>query len=289
MTTFNPYVTTNAPGSFSVDSAGFISGTMLDNPPDLYRIAGGILANTELLPMWGGIAISEYIPGPAGAPNPDLSLGSVIGRATVLGAAGTVGSISGFSIFNQAHHMVTSPQSPVPTVGNGNSVNFLRLGCGARLAVPILPGLVSLDGSIVTQPVSWDFANQQITTYQAPFSANVLTGSTWASTAGGQVTFTTTTAHGVAVGSSFIITGSTPAAYNGTYIAITGTTGSTLIAAKTANPGAIVTEGSLAAGGGALPVKILKISIGNSMIPVFDPVTGFVTWNRSGSAAAILI
>lgn len=67
----------------------------------------------------------------------------------------------------------------------------------------------------------------------------------WASTSGGQVTFTTASAHSVAVGKSFQITGSSPSGYNGYYVAIAGTAGSTLVAALVGNPGASVTLGTL--------------------------------------------
>ena len=63
-------------------------------------------------------------------------------------------------------------------------------------------------------------------------------GSLVAST-GGTVTATTTTAHGVAVGQWFQIAGCLPAAYNGYWQALTGTTGSTLVYAV---PAAIGTE-----------------------------------------------
>lgn len=284
MVQFNPYLTTNAPGSFNISSAGFIAGTLLDNPPDLFRIAGGVLSQAEPLPMFGGVGISEAVPASVfSATNPVPNLGPVLTRAAALAG------LTGFAVFNQAHNGVNFPQSPVPVMGPGNSVNFVRLKSGVRIALPIVASLTSLSGGLVTAPVSWDFVNQQIIPFQAAYAANVLTASSWASTGGGQVTFTTTSAHGVAVGSYFTITGSVPAAYNGTYLALAGTTGSTLIGALAANPGAIVTEGTLSAGGGALPCEILEVDVGNSMVPVYTPATGFVGWNRSGSCAVALL
>jgi hypothetical protein len=41
-------------------------------------------------------------------------------------------------------------------------VNFYRLGSGARVALAIDPTLVTLEGGLITQQVSWDFANQKI-------------------------------------------------------------------------------------------------------------------------------
>lgn len=59
------------------------------------------------------------------------------------------------------------------------------------------------------------------------------------------VTFTTTTAHGVAVGQWYQITGMTPASYNGWYLAEQGTTGSTLISRVYAALASATVMGSL--------------------------------------------
>ena len=89
-----------------------------------------------------------------------------------------------------------------------------------------------------------------ITLIEAPiydlFPANVLTGLTYSSGTG-QVTATTTTAHGVSPGSWFTISGCTPAGYNGTFLAQPGTTGSTLIYNVPSNPGAESALGTLVA------------------------------------------
>ena len=74
--------------------------------------------------------------------------------------------------------------------------------------------------------------------------ANVLTGATYSSF---QATFTTTTAHGVAVGQWFKIAGMTPAGYNGWFQAVAGTTGSTLVANVPAAIGAESVLGTLVA------------------------------------------
>ena len=58
------------------------------------------------------------------------------------------------------------------------------------------------------------------------WGANAITAATYSS---GKVTMTTTTAHGVAQGQWFQISGMTPAGYNGWWQAAEGTTGSTLI------------------------------------------------------------
>lgn len=77
------------------------------------------------------------------------------------------------------------------------------------------------------------------------WAANVATSATWAATNGGEITIGTTTAHGVAVGQQFVLSGFTPTGYNGIYGAATGTTGSTLVAAKLVDPGASTVQGQL--------------------------------------------
>lgn len=75
------------------------------------------------------------------------------------------------------------------------------------------------------------------------WSANVLTNISWGA---GVVTATTTTPHGVLPGQWFTISGVSPGGYNGTFLALPGTTGSTLSYALTTNPGAETVLGTLA-------------------------------------------
>jgi hypothetical protein len=76
------------------------------------------------------------------------------------------------------------------------------------------------------------------------WGANALTAISYAS---GQVTATTTTAHGVAVGQWFQISGVTPSGYNGWAQAQVGTTGSTLVYNLAADPGSETVLGTLLA------------------------------------------
>jgi hypothetical protein len=59
------------------------------------------------------------------------------------------------------------------------------------------------------------------------------------------ITLTTSSAHGIAVGEAVNISGVVPAGYNGTWIAQTGTTGSTLVVNIGSNPGAITAAGKV--------------------------------------------
>lgn len=78
----------------------------------------------------------------------------------------------------------------------------------------------------------------------AAFPANALTAISWTS---GLVTASTTTAHGVPAGSYFSIAGVTPAGYNGTFLALPGTGGTTLVYALAANPGSETVLGTVVA------------------------------------------
>ena len=79
------------------------------------------------------------------------------------------------------------------------------------------------------------------------YAVNNIATASWASSGGGTITWTTATAHGVTVGSTFVISGAAPSGYNGSFVAIAGTTGSTLKATH-ADPGSNTTLGQLNAG-----------------------------------------
>lgn len=287
----NPQVVTNAAGTFGIDWDGLIQGTAYPDPAVRYFLASGFLANTETLPMWGGVGISEAIPTPQGAPptTPSASLGGPIIRATNVTGGSTAGNLTGFSVFDQAYGMINSPQSPVPLAPSYGQVMFYRLGSGARIAVALDPTLASLEGDVITEQVSWDYAQQRLIPYVAAYPANVLTSLTWASTSGGQVTASTTTAHGLSVGSVFTLSGNVPVDYNGTFTALSGTTGNVIVYALATNPGSATTLGQLNAGGGAAPVEILRVYNSNCMTVSYNSATGSATWNYNSSAAVILI
>jgi hypothetical protein len=204
-TPFYPYATTNAAGSFSVQSAGYVQGVYQDEPALRYSLVSGTLSPNATGPIWGGMAISESV---APAANYDRTLGNTIAAATA------VANITGFSVFNNAYSMVGSPSSPVPLAGNaGASVAFFRMGCGIRIPVAMDPSLVSLDGGLITQNVSWDFNNQVLQPYDASTATYSITSQT-ATFSGGVWT--------VAV----VMAAASPAAGVGDLINISGATNS---------------------------------------------------------------
>lgn len=162
---FDPMQVNNFGGTFTIQSGGYIQGYALDSPavlPD--KLSVGILASTETVPMWGGIPLTIFIPNQPSTPNlPSLA------RATANALAGG-GSIGGFSVFNQASSMIQTPGSPVPLAGPGGSVNFFRLGSGARITVKISGALVTAlaaGGVLQNVQTQWDFTNSQLTTFSS--------------------------------------------------------------------------------------------------------------------------
>lgn len=282
----NPITTTNALGSFGVSWDGFIQGTALDNPSYYQYLSGGVLATTETLPMWGGVGISESVNASNASTTTNQSLGNLITRATSLTAT-VAGGLTGFSVFDQNPAMVNFPQSPVPLAASGFQVNYYRLGSGARIAVACSPNILTdFQGNIISTQVSWDFTNQQLEPY---VSATVSSGTYTSGT--GAVSLTTSTAHGLQPGDTFLpaLTGTGSFAnLNVQQTATTGTTGTTLNFTAATGLTLTITGGSVS-NNGALNVKVLDVNIGNSMQVVYNAGTGFATWNRSGNCAIILI
>ena len=294
---YNPFGTTVAPGTFTVQTDGDVQGTFMDDPAVRFALRTGLVADTETLPMWGGIGVSELIPG-AGTNPPDGSLGSILGRATTLTGT-SAGGLTGFSVFNQAHNMVNTPNSPVPLAASRMTISYFRLGCGARIAVAADPVLVDLEGDPVGQQVSWDFNNERLQPYDASTATYAITSMTWASTNGGQITVVAAVPTLVgAVGDTVNISGATntgtggAAAVNGNFTVVAFTDNENFVLAAPAATGVIATiAGSpvINAGTGALACRVDRIRSGNSMIVSYNPVTGQASWNYSGTTAIITI
>jgi hypothetical protein len=119
-----------------------------------------------------------------------------------------------------------------------------------------------------------------LTMIEAPttgaWAANALTALTWS---GGAATATTTTAHGVAVGQWFQVTGCTPIGYNGYWQAITGTTGSTLVWTLATNPGSETVLGTLVANyypSTGIPSTEFSFAAAFNVALSYNPSGGFV-------------
>ena len=291
---FNPYITTNAAGSFNVSSTGYIAGMLLQNPVENFKIAGGVVGSTETIPMWGGIGITESIPVPGYSPTHQMaSLGGILTRAT------TEANLTGFTVFDQSQSLITTPQSPVPQAGSGNTINMVRLGSNVRLAVACDASLSSIEGDPINQQVSWDFNAQALTAYDAATGTVVINSAVWANTNGGRLTIVANAATLVgAVGDYVTISGATNTGTGGAPVINTTFQVDTFTDNEhftLAAPAAVGVFGTIAGspvvveGTVALACKVLSFNFGNSMVPIYNVQTGFVTWNRTGSCAVIII
>ncbi|HAH3493635.1 TPA: hypothetical protein GGB16_01380 [Escherichia coli] len=280
----NPMATTNAAGSFGVQSDGFIQGVALDDPANRFNLASGTVAATETKPLWGGLPVAELLPGVNSSPR-----GSTIRRAASLA------ELEGFTVFNQAHNGLTTPQSPVPLYASGMSVSFYRLGSNMRVPLKASSAVVALgtNGASVKTPLAWDFVNNQVTTAAAAAFAGSDIATTAVTYSNGVATATTASAHGLTAGQYVKISGVAPAAYNGTVVVLTVPTATTFTYAPVSAPGgSATTQGTIGAVAQAditLPVKIISIESGNSKTVSYDSATGFLTWNNTDSCALVLL
>jgi hypothetical protein len=288
---FDPYKTTNGLGSFSIQSDGYVQGVAMDDPVTRYRLAGGVLGAAETLPIGGGVGISETTSPVSGGPATGLT-GGTITRATNL-TAYAAGTLTGFSVFDQNYSAINTPTSPVPLIGSGGQVNFYRLGSLARIPVAMDPSLVNTEGKVITQNVSWDFVNQVL----VPYLGTLTISSGTYNNSTGVVTLTMSAPITFSPGDAVVVSSLTGtgayASLNGTFTALAGTAGSTVVYNAGAGLGAsTITGGSLTLGSGAsviLPVKLLNVNVGNSMVVAYNSTTKLATWNRSGSCALIQI
>jgi hypothetical protein len=288
---FSPYVTTTAAGSFSVQSAGYVQGVYQDDPALRYELQIGTLSSSATVPVWGGMAISESLAPSSGY---DRTQGGTIAPASA------IANVTGFSVFNNAYSYLSSPQSPVPIAANtGATVAFFRMGSGIRIPVAMDPSLVSLNGGLITQQVSWDFNNQVLQPYDAATATYSVTSATSSYSNGVYTIAIVMAAASPVAGVGDLInisgvTGTGAALVNGNQTVSAFTDNQHFSIQITAGSGAIAT-GALTGtivlnyGTGALPVKIIDINAGNSMTVSYNATTGAATWNRAGYTALIQI
>lgn len=280
----NPMATTNAAGSFGVQSDGFIQGVALDDPANRFNLASGTVAATETKPLWGGLPVAELLPGVNSSPR-----GSTIRRAVSLA------ELEGFTVFNQAHNGLTTPQSPVPLYASGMSVSFYRLGSNIRVPLKASAQVVALGttGASVKTPLAWDFVNNQVTTAAAAAFSGADIATTAVTYSNGVATATAASAHGLTAGQYVKISGVAPAAYNGTVVVLTVPSATTFTYAPASAPGdSATTQGNIGAVAQAditLPVKVLSIENGNSKTVSYDSTTGFLTWKNDDACALVLL
>lgn len=289
---FNPQITTVSSGLFNSQSVGLVQGVAYPDPATRFALTAGPLLSTETLPMWGGVGIFTDVPGAANGPV--ASLGTPVGRATALTGSKP---LLGFSVFDQDYSMINTPQSPVPLAAGNMEVNYYRLGSRARVTVAAAASLVDLQGELTNTQVSWDFSAQQLVPYTAAYNNVTITGAVWASTSGGQTTFTVGTDLSAIVSAGSIIdvtgvvsTGGTGVGFNGTFVVVSADATHVVVTqAAASSPGTYSSGGTILGAGGALACQVLDVQSGNCQVVSYDPSTGFATWNFNGTAAVILI
>ncbi len=144
-----PMRTTNGAGLFSKDTDGLIVGDYYPDPATRNSLAGGTLAETEALPMWGGVGISEGVSGD------DQPTGGLIKRAA------DKDSLIGFSV--NINSGINSPSSEVPLSSAFMQVNFFRIGSRQRIILEIDPSILgTVKVGLANQDLAWDFVNQKI-------------------------------------------------------------------------------------------------------------------------------
>lgn len=154
---FNPYGTSQPQNSFLLESQGYIQGAVDDDPSAYQWLAGGILASTETLPMWGGVPVEELVNLPATGSD---GLGGNVKRA-----ASQV-TITGWSVWSA--NMVIASGAKVPLASVTNGVQFFRTGTNQRVAVAADPALAAaISGDSIAAAgaaLYWDVTNYRVTT-----------------------------------------------------------------------------------------------------------------------------
>lgn len=290
---YNPYgqIGGNA-GLFNAQAVGLRQGTAFADPSTRFRLRAGLLATTETIPMWGGVGIYAFIPGSStGALNlPNVALGTIVGRATAL-TGSTL--LLGFSVFDEAYGMVTTPQSPVPLSASGMQVNWYPLGSLARIVVACDPALISLRGATIKPAVSWDFTNQLL----VPELGTLTISSGTYNNTSGVVVLTMSSSITFSAGDSITVASLTGtgsfASLDGTFTTIPTTSGTTVTYNAGAGLGAsTITGGNVTVGGSAsqaLPVTVLDVQATNCETVAYNSTANTATWNYNGAAAVIQI
>lgn len=283
----NPYATTVAKGMFNNTAQGMRQGTAFPDPATRNAQRTTQLASTETLPMWGGVGVYENIPGVPNGPN--ASLGPIVGRADSLAGAK---ALAGFSVFDGAYGMVTTPESPVPLIGSGGQVMTYALGSRARIVVAMDPYLINLQGDPIGSQVSWDFYAQRL----IPYLGTLTISSGTYDNATGLIVLTLSAPALFGPGDEGVLSSLTGtgafASLNGNWD-ITVVDGSDVTLQGPVGAGAsTITGGSMVLGSGAsslLPVKVLDVQDDNCMVVEYDEDTGLATYNFNGACALIQI
>jgi len=150
------YQTTNASSSFLLNSDGFVVGTLYGKNFDRYAIEGGTVISSASNPIWGGQPLTNTVVAPS-------TRGSS-GEGEILTLAATTGAnIQSWCVFDQASAGVITPYSNVPLYYANQSANFVRVGSGAMIVLPVNPTAVAtIAGGLANVAIFWDFTNNRV-------------------------------------------------------------------------------------------------------------------------------
>ena len=152
------YQTTVSSNSFLLNSDGFVAGTLYGKNFDRYTIEGGVVISSATTPIWGGQPLTNTVATPS-------TRGSS-GEGEILTLAATSGAnIQSWCVFDQASAGVITPYSNVPLYYANQSANFVRVGSGAMLVLPVNPSAVAtIAGGLANAAIYWDFTNNRVDT-----------------------------------------------------------------------------------------------------------------------------
>lgn len=151
-------------GLFNVESRGLTQGDAQDDPAIRLQLCSGSLDKGVASPVWGGVGVVECI-----AKSTEDVAGSAIKIATA-------SACNAFTVFNQAHHGITTAGNPVPLYLADGSVHYYRIGSGARIPLPVSAAVAALANS-GSEPVGsdgfvWDLTNNVVDVYSSASSGN---------------------------------------------------------------------------------------------------------------------
>ena len=153
------YSTTTASSAFLLNSDGYLAGTLYGNYPDRFRLEGGVVASAQSTPLYGGLPLTNTVVAPS-------STGQSSGLGETVAAAVTTGAnITSWCVYDQASAGVITATSNAPLFYANSSINFVRVGSGAFVVLPVNPAAVAtIAGGTSIQTLYWNFTNNYIDT-----------------------------------------------------------------------------------------------------------------------------
>lgn len=286
-----PAATTNANAGTFADpsSGGLVQGQDYSDPSVDFRLRGGLLNSAETLPMWGGVALYQWVPGVT-AGQPIRALGPTVGRATTV--TGSTKPIAGFSVFRGNYAWVNEPGSTAPQAAAGQSVNYYPLGSLARIVLACDPALVDLVGAVTNAALAWDFTNQLL----IPFLSSTISSGTYNSTTG-VVVLTFAAAQALSPGDTVTLSSLTGtgayASLDGAW-QVTAVSGVTVTLQATAALGAAAITGGTMATGTSLatlqtPFNVLEVQNTNAVTVGYNATSGLTNYNFGPGNACALV